>query len=536
MSKVLITDGINQTAVDIVKHVADVDNLSTMDEAELCKVIGKYDALLVRSQTKVTSAVIEAGKNLKIIGRAGVGVDNIDLNSATSNGVIVVNSPDGNTHAAAEQAIALMMAVSRNIADANASIKQGKWERSKFTGVEVFGKTLGVVGFGKIGQHVARVALALGMKLAVYDPYTSKESVVEFGGNYIEKLDELWGICDFLTIHVPKTKETANMINKDTIAKMKPNMRIINCARGGIINEQDLFEAVEKGVIAGCAVDVFEDEKNIANCPLIKLGKNAVLTPHLGASTDEAQINVAIDVAQQVVEVLSGGSASSAVNIPSLKPEKLEPVRDYMKLAENIAQLAEQISSGNLKSIEIEVNGTLAGLDVTPLETAILKGVLSTFIENVNYVNAPFLAQKRGINVTTKKSQTANDYSGSITVKLNCDKQNANVSGAVIAGDVKRITRINDYVTQIKPERHMLFVPHVNKPGMIAKVATVLGDDKVNISRMHVAQKSSLEYSGKKDELSVMIICTDDIVEQKTIDKISKIDGIRQAQYVSLSV
>lgn len=536
MAKVLITDKINQTAVDIVKKVAEVDNLPTMSEEELCKVIGNYDALLIRSQTKVTDAIIEAGKNLKIIGRAGVGVDNIDLNSATSHGVIVVNSPDGNTHAAAEHALAMMFAMARNIPDANVSIKQGKWERSLFTGVEVYGKTLGVIGFGKIGQHVSKTALALGMKLFVYDPYTTKENVVEFGGTYVENLDDFWPMCDFITLHVPKTKETANMINKETIAKMKKGVRIINCARGGIINEQDLKDAVESGYIGGIAIDVFEDEKNIANCPLIKLGKNAILTPHLGASTDEAQVNVAIDVAQQVVEVLSGRSATSAVNIPSLKPEKLEPVRDYMKLAENIAQLAQQISVGNLKSIEIEVKGTLAGLDVSPLETAILKGVLSTYIENVNYVNAPFLAQKRGIEVTTKKSQQSTDYIGSILVKLNCDKESATVGGAVIAGQIKRIIKINDYVTQIKPEKHMLFVPHVNKPGMIARVATVLGDDGVNISRMHVAQKSSLEYENAKNELSIMIICTDGVVEQSSLDKISKIDGIEKPIYVNLAV
>ncbi len=532
MARVLITDGINQTAVDIVAQVAEVDNLPTMDEAELCKVIGRYDALLVRSQTKVTEAVIAAGKRLKIIGRAGVGVDNIDLNAATSGGVIVVNSPDGNTHAAAEHAVALMMALSRNIPDANASIKQGKWERSKFTGVEVFGKTLGVVGFGKIGQHVSKAALALGMKLFVFDPYTSRETVEKFGGNYVENLNDFWPVCDFITLHVPKTKETTNMINADTIMKMKKNVRIINCARGGIINEKDLFDAVEQGNIAGAAIDVFEDEKNIAACPLIKLGKNAILTPHLGASTDEAQVNVAIDVAEQVVEVLSGRSATSAVNIPSLKPEKLEPVKDYMKIAENIAQLAQQLSLGSLKSIDIEVKGTLANVDVSPLEIAILKGVLSGKVENVNYVNAPFIAQKRGIEVTTKKSHQSTDYVGSILVKLNCDKESVVVAGAVIAGQIKRIIRINDYTTQIKPEAHMLFVQHVNKPGMIARVATILGDEDVNISRMHVAGQEN----SARGALSIMIICTDGPVEQDALDKISKIDGAQKPVYVNLEV
>ena len=336
--KVLITDKINEKAADIVKAVAEADNLPTMSEDELCNIIGNYDALLVRSQTKVTDKVIKAGKNLKIIGRAGVGVDNIDLNSATEHGIIVVNSPDGNTHAAAEHTLALMLSMARNVPDAVISTKEGNWERSKFTGVEVFGKTLGVIGFGKIGQHVAKVALALGMNLVVNDPFTTKEFVEKFGGKYIENLDDFWALPDFITLHTPKTPETTHLINENTLAKMKDGVRIVNCARGGIIDENALKAALESGKVASCAIDVFEDEKNIQGCVLREFGKNVILTPHLGASTSEAQINVALDVAEQVKEVLSGGDATSAVNIPALKPQKLEPVKDYMSIAENIAQ------------------------------------------------------------------------------------------------------------------------------------------------------------------------------------------------------
>ena len=364
--KVLITDKINEKAKHIIGDVAQCDLLPTMSEDELCEVIGEYDALMVRSQTKVTEKIIEAGTNLKIIGRAGVGVDNINLDAATKKGIIVVNSPDGNTNAAAEHTVALMLAMSRNVAKAAASTKQGLWERSKFTGHEVFGKTLGVIGFGKIGHHVAEVAMALGMKVLVSDPYTTKEVVEKFGAVYVPSLEELWGQCDYITVHTPKTKETMHMINKDTIAKMKKGVRIINCARGGIVDEAALAEALESGHVAQAAIDVFEGEPDIAENPLVKTTGDILLTPHLGASTEEAQLKVAEDVAEQIKDVLSGGSARSAVNIPSLKPAKLEPVKDYMQLAENIGELAMQMSVGNLKGIYITVKGNLAALDVSP--------------------------------------------------------------------------------------------------------------------------------------------------------------------------
>lgn len=527
--KVLITDKINEAAAKIVEEVAQADILPTMDEEELCKVIGEYDALLVRSQTKVTPKVIEAASNMKIIGRAGVGVDNIDLDAATKKGIIVVNSPDGNTNAAAEHTIAMMMAMSRNIPVADASVKQGLWERSKFTGVEVFNKTLGVIGFGKIGQHVARAALAMGMKLVVNDPYTTKEYVEKFGGKYIEHLDDFWGLPDFITIHTPKTKETTSLINTNTINRMKKGVRIINCARGGIIDEAALAAAIEQGQVAGAAIDVYEDEKNVQNSPLIKLGRKIVLTPHLGASTDEAQINVALDVASQVKEVLSGGDATSAVNIPALKPQKLEPVKEYMPIAESIAKIASQTMEGNLRGIEIEVKGTLANLDVSPLEVAVLKGILSTNLVGVNYVNAPFIAKQRGINVTVKKSQQTTDYIGSITTKLLTDKGEIEVAGALIAPGVERIVKLNNYITSIEPDNFMLLVPHKNKPNMIGQVASVLGCDNVNISKMQVAQKHS-----KDDDISLMIINTDDVVDISTLEKIEKINGIENPKFIKL--
>jgi len=528
--KVLVTDKINETAGNIISDVAQVDFLPTMTEDELVKIIPQYDALMVRSQTKVTPKIIEAASNMKIIGRAGVGVDNIDLDSATQKGIIVVNSPDGNTMAAAEHTIALMLAMSRNIVPAASSTKEGKWERSKFTGCELYNKILGVIGLGKIGSHVAEVALSLGMKVIVFDPYASKEIVEKMGGEYVQNLDEFWNKCDFITVHVPKTKETVNLINKDTIAKMKKGVRLVNCARGGIINEQDLKDAIENGQVASAAIDVYENEPNIETCPLIHCSGNIVLTPHLGASTQEAQINVAVDVAQQIKEVLSGGSASSAVNIPSLKAEKLEPVKDYMQIAENSGELAMQLTKGKIQSIEITAQGDLADLDIQPLEVAVLKGILSSRLESVNYVNAPVLAKKRGIDIISTRSKVKCNFAGLLTIKLKTDEEETVVAGALVAKDIPRIVKINDYETSIRPQKHMLLVPHVNKPSMIAQVASVIGEDNINIESMNVVQKND-----KHATESIMVINVDSEVNDTTISKISTIDGVQDPKYVNLS-
>ncbi len=529
--KVLVTDKINETAGKIIGDAAEVVFLPTMSEDELCEVIGEYDAIMIRSQTKMTKKIIEAGKKLKIIGRAGVGVDNVDIEAATNRGIIVVNSPDGNTTAAAEHTVALMLAMSRNIPEAAKTTKEGLWERSKYTGCEVFGKTLGIIGFGKIGQHVAKVALALGMKVIVADPYTSKETVEKLGAEYIESLDNFWGKCDYITIHTPKTRETMYLVNKNTLNRMKKGVRIINCARGGIIEEAALAEAIESGHVKAAAIDVFETEPNISDSPLVKCNGNIVLTPHLGASTSEAQLNVAIDVAEQIREVLTGGSAHAAVNIPALKPEKLEPVKDYMKLAEYLGEFGIQITRGNLKSLEITVNGDLSEHDVSPLEVAILKGVFSVSGEGVNYVNAPILAQQKGINVLTAKSKAPCNYLGSISLKVVSDIDENVIQAALITESSQRFVKINKYNTSIKPEKHLLIVPHENKPSMIAKVATVLGENSHNISRMEVVQKT-----GETDKESIMVINTEDAVSVDVLAQISEIDGIRNPKCININI
>jgi D-3-phosphoglycerate dehydrogenase len=530
MYKVLVTDKINKAAGDILSQVAEVHYKETLPEDELAAVIGEYDALMVRSQTKVTKKILAAATKMKIIGRAGVGVDNIDVEESTQRGIIVVNSPDGNTTAAAEHTVAMMLAMTRYIPEADLSTKSGKWERSKFTGIEVFNKTLGIIGLGKIGSRVAKAAVALGMKVIVCDPFASKERVEELGASYIKSLDDFWPLCDFITIHAPKTRETMYLINKNTLNRMKPGVRIVNCARGGIIDEAALKDALESGHVASAAVDVFEKEPIEADNPLLSCKGHLIITPHLGASTEEAQVNVAFDVAEQIRDVLSGKSARSAVNIPALKAELLEPVKPYMNLAENLGTLAKQLSNGAIKKIKIRTYGYLAQLDSSPLKIAVLKGILSGNLEGVNYVNAPIIAKSRGIMVEDSKSDTSCNYAGLISVKIITETDVHRVSGAMIAENTPRIVKIDDYNTSIAPAEHILITPHQDKPGMIAKVATILGTNNVNISMMQVAKKDAT-VGGE----STMIINTDDMVNPELLEQIKKIDGVYEAVYVNLN-
>ncbi len=526
--KVLVTDKCNDKAREIISEVAEVDVLPTMSEDEYVENINKYDAVMIRSASKITKRIIDASTHLKIIGRAGVGVDNIDVNAATQKGIIVVNSPDGNTNAAAEHTVAMMLSMVRNIPEACISTKAGNWDRAKFTGIEVFGKTLGVIGLGKIGHKVAKAALALGMNVCVYDPYSTEDAVKSAGCKYIANLDDFWGKCDFITVHVPKTKETLNLINKETIHKMKKGVRLINCARGGIINEQDLREALDEGYVASAAIDVYCDEPNIKSCPLFGCDKNVVLTPHLGASTAEAQLNVAIDVAHQIKEVLSGGEATSAVNIPSLKPAILEPVKDYMLLAENLGEFSKQLANGNLKSVEISFKGSLAELNTSPLETAVLKGVFGSFMQEVNFVNADVIAKNKGIDISTVKNNQSSHYVSTITVKVVTDKEISSVTGVLTAKDLRHIIKVNDFDTSIEPQANMLLVPHDNKPSMVAKVAEIIANEEININNMFVSPTN-------EKHLSVMIISLGNQADESLLKKIKEIDGVNDAKYVHLS-
>jgi D-3-phosphoglycerate dehydrogenase len=528
MTKVLVSDKIDQIGIDILSQVAQVDVKLDLTPEELIQVIPEYDALMIRSGTRVTAAMIEAGKQLKIIGRAGVGVDNVDVPSATRAGILVVNSPEGNTIAAAEHAIAMMLSLSRYIPEANQSVKAGKWERSKFLGVEVYKKTLGVVGLGKIGSHVASVARAMEMRVLAYDPYLSSERAEQLGVHLVE-LDLLMSESDYITLHLPKTKETYHLINETTIAKMKPTARIINCARGGIIDEAAIATALKEGRIAGAALDVFENEP-LGESPLLEVGRELILTPHLGASTEEAQVNVAVDVAEQIRDVLLGLPARSAVNIPGLRPEVLEKLRPYMQLAETLGNLLSQLTGGRVETFNIRLQGELANNESQPVVVAALKGLLSTALqERVNYVNASIEAKERGIRITEVRDASVRDYAGSIRVSGRGPLGEHTVTGALLGDNEIRITNINDFPINVPPSRYMLFTLHRDMPGIIGHIGSLLGNFNVNIASMQVGRKIV-----RGD--AVMVLSLDDPLPEGVLNEIMQLAGIRDAYTVALSV
>lgn len=527
--KVLVTDKINQIAVDILQDTCQVDYKPVLSHEELKEIIKDYDGLMIRSASKVTKEIIEVADNLKIVGRAGVGVDNVDLEAATDKGIIVINSPEGNTVAAAEHTIAIMLSMARHIPEADVSLKDGKWERSKLTGTEVFKKNLGIIGLGKIGTRVATAAVAMGMNVLVYDPYVSQEQVKQIGASYAKSLEDIWPIADFITLHVPKARDTIHLINRNTLNRMKKGVKIVNCARGGVIDEAALAEAIKSGQVSMAAIDVFEQEP-VKDSPLLELGNKVILTPHLGASTEEAQVNVAVDVAEQIRDMALGKGVKSAVNIPALKAELLDPVKHYMSLAENLGALVRQITPGVAKNIEIIAGGQLANLDVSPLSIAVSKGVLSCSTEGVNYVNAPIIAKRRNIHVTESKSTDSGCYKDMLKVVITTEEETNIVTGTVIGEDIPKILRINGYFTDIEPAHHMLVLPHHDRPGMIAQVASLLGKNNINISMMQVGRKDRSMPGGE----SCMVLNVDDPVDNHILDGLRQIDGIYNARYVNL--
>ncbi|MFK8185118.1 MAG: phosphoglycerate dehydrogenase [Phormidesmis sp.] len=526
MPKVLVSDPIDQSGIDILSQVATVDLKPKLPLEELISIIPEYDALMIRSGTKVTKEVLEAGTNLKIIGRAGVGVDNVDVAHATRRGVVVVNSPEGNTIAAAEHALAMMLSMSRYIPAANKTVKGGGWDRKAFMGVEVYKKTLGVVGLGKIGSHVATVARAMGMNLLAYDPFISSDRAAEIGCRLVE-LDFLLRESDYITLHIPNTPETKHLINAEAFKKMKPTARIVNCARGGIIKEDDLAEALKNNVIAGAALDVYEQEP-LGESELRAVDKSLVLTPHLGASTAEAQVNVAVDVAEQIRDVLLGLPARSAVNIPGLRPDMLEKLRPYLNLAETLGNFVGQLAGGRIEELTIKLQGELAENDTKPIVIAALKGLLSNALqERVNYVNASIEAKERGIRVIETRDTTAEDYTGSLYLSAKGSLGEHSVTGVLLGGSDVRIIDMDDFPINVPPTKYMLFTLHRDMPGIIGKIGSLLGSFNVNIASMQVGRKIV-----RGD--AVMVLSIDDPLPEGILDEIKKEPGIRDAYTVAL--
>ena len=523
MPKVLISDSLSERAVDIFKASGvEVDFKPGLAPDDLLASIAAYDGLAVRSNTKVTAEVLDAGENLKVVGRAGIGVDNIDVAAATARGVIVMNTPFGNSITTAEHAIAMMMALARQIPAANASTHAGKWEKSRFMGVELTSKTLGIIGCGNIGSIVADRAIGLKMKVIAYDPYLTPERATDLGVEKVE-LNELFARADFITLHVPLTDATRDIIDAKAIRKMRKGVRIINCARGGLIVEKDLKKALDAGQVAGAAIDVFSVEP--ATESLFFGMEQLVVTPHLGASTTEAQENVALQVAAQMSDFLTTGAVENALNMPSLSAEDAPRLMPYMQLAEQLGAFAGQLIRTGVKSATIEYQGHVAELNTRPLTAVVLKGLLTPLLElaSVNMVNAPVIARERNIDVTEIKQERATDYQTLIRLTIETEKRKRSFSGTLFGGDKPRIVDVNGISIEAELGPNILYVHNKDKPGFIGNLGRTLGDAGVNIATFHLGR-------AKAGADAIALVNVDQPVTDEIIKKVRAIPHVVQAQ------
>lgn len=524
--KVLVSDKISEKGVEILKKAGlEVDVKTGMKPDELKSCISEYHGLVIRSATKVTAEIIDAAKNLKVIGRAGSGLDNVDKAAASKKGIVVMNTPGGNTVTTAEHAIALLFSIARLIPQATSSMKQGKWEKKKFMGVELYNKTLGIIGLGNIGSQVAKKAQGLEMVVIAYDPFLSEDKAKTLGVQKVE-LSELFKRADFITIHSPMTPETKNLINAETIKHMKNGVRIINCARGGIVNEKDLYDALVSGKVAGAALDVFEKEPP-DDYSLIKL-ENVISTPHLGASTEEAQENVALAIAEQIADYLVNGTIRNAVNFPSIPADQVARLQPYLNLAEKIGSFASQVFEGGITEVTIEYRGDAAELNTEPVTIAALKGLLNPILlETVNFVNAPIIAKERGIEVKETKSSDAGDYQSTIALRIKAKDKESFFAGTLLSKKDPRIIRIDNFAVEIVPEGIMLLIYNMDKPGVIGNLGSFFGKKNINIARMHFGRESA---GGKA--ISVMSI--DSPITQAQIEEIKQMPNILSVKLLNI--
>jgi D-3-phosphoglycerate dehydrogenase len=523
--KVLVADPIAQEGIDLLSKYAQVDVKTKQKPEEIIAIIGDYDALIVRSQTQVTADIIAAGKKLQIIGRAGVGVDNIDTNAASQHGIIVVNAPTGNTVSAAEHAIALMLALARNIPQANTSLKSCKWQRADFMGTEVKGKTLGIVGLGNVGSEVARRARGLEMKLIGYDPIISADRAANLQVELVP-LAQLIKESDFITLHIPLIESTKNIIGEKELATVKPNVRIINAARGGLIDNDALVKAVKEKRVAGAAIDVFENEP-CTESPLFECDK-IIVTPHLGASTTEAQTLATTEVVQQIIDVFNGQPARYAVNAPFIKAEAMPFLSPFLEVCTTIGNVASYLGEGQMTGLYIKYQGEISGYDTNALKAALLGGVLNRITEErVNVVNANIIATRRGIKVIEQKETTCENYANLITLEVTTSNETITVAGTVLRGET-HIVRVNDYWIDIIPTGgYFLFADHRDRPGLIGAVGKIAGDGDVNISYMHL---SRLKPRGQ----ALMILALDAPFSKEQIDRLLALPDVYSAKVVKI--
>ncbi len=523
MPRVLISDKLSPEALRIFEQrgIA-VDNRPGLSRDELLACIGDYDGLAVRSATKVSTKVLDAAPDLKVIGRAGIGVDNIDVAAATARGVVVMNTPFGNAITTAEHAIALIASLVRDIPAASASTKAGKWEKSRFMGVELTGKTLGIIGCGTIGSIVADRAHGLKMKVIAYDPYLSADRAQDLGLEKVE-LDDLLPRADIITLHTPLTDQTRNIIDAAALAKTTPGVRLVNCARGGLVVEEDLVAALQSGHVAGAALDVFETEP-AHESPLFALD-NVVCTPHLGASTTEAQVNVAIQIAEQISDYLLTGAVVNALNMPSVTAEEAPKLRPYMALAEQLGSFAGQMTETGLLAVTIEYEGHAAELNTKPLTAAALKGLLTPLLDSVNMVSAPVLAAERGIELSEIKHARACDYQSVIRLSVTTDKQTRGVSGTLF-GQKPRIVDVKGVPLEAELGPHMLYVNNNDKPGLIGHLGTILGEAAINIASFHLGRN---EAGGD----AIALVETDQAASPTVMRKVCALPNVVQCKALS---
>jgi D-3-phosphoglycerate dehydrogenase len=524
--RVLVTDSLQEVGVEALRAEGlEVDVLPTLPPAELARRIGPYAGLVVRSASKVTAEVIEAAPALRVIGRAGVGLDNVDVDAATRRGVVCMNTPGGNTIAAAEHTMALLLAMARKLPQAHAQLKGGKWERERFLGAEVYGKTLGVVGLGRIGAEVARRAQGFAMTVVAYDPYLTEEVARRLGVELVE-LDTLYARADFVSVHVPLTKDTRALIGAAELAKMKDGVRIVNCARGGIVDEAALAAAVQSGKVAGAAVDVFEREPPWGS-PLLEL-EPVVLTPHLGASTEEAQTSVAVAIAQQVADCLVRGIVRNAVNAPSVDPETLQELAPYLTLTGKLGSFLGQLARGRMAQVELRYAGEVAGLAVQPLTVTFLRSLLAVILEeNVTDVNAPYLARQRGLRVVESKTPVSDHFASLLSAELRTDAGSWQVAGTLFHRTEPRIVQVDGYGMEAHPSGWMLVFSNDDVPGVIGRIGTLFGAHGINIAGMQLGRQ---QPGGR----AVSILNLDGAVSDAVLAELRALPNIRSATLVRL--
>ena len=528
--KVLISDPLAKEGVEILKeNKFKVDEVAKLSEKELIKKIKGYDALIVRSGTTVTKKIIEASDNLKVIGRAGVGLDNVDVTAASKKGIVVMNAPAGNTISTAEHAFSLMLSLSRNIPQSNQSVKQGKWDRKKFMGVELYGKTLGVIGMGRIGSEFAKRALSFGMKILAFDPFLSEDKAKSLNVEPVD-LNMLLKKSDFITIHTPLTDETRHLLDEKAFKNMKKGVRIINAARGGIIDEKALAKNLKSGKVGGAALDVYETKaKPPVDSPVAEMDK-VVTTPHLGASTEEAQINVAMDMARAVSDALLGKGFRNAANIPVLEEEAMEVLKPYITLAERLGTIQTQLIEKPIKSITVNYVGEVAETNVAVITRALLKGVFDPILEeDVNYVNSLLIAKERGIKVSEKKTAKITDFASLISVEFDTGKRKYFIMGTLFSNKEPRIVKLDKYYVEAIPEGYMLVVSNKDVPGVVGSIGTLLGNHGINIAEMSFGRD-------KKTGEAISLLNVDSEIPQKIISKLKRAKNIKDVKQVRVVV